>query len=298
VVGSQAKRQLASYFCKAHARPVIRACALAGLSRASYYYRSRQPERDLEVVAALRALALEHPTRGFDNYYARLRATGRTWARSRVLRIYRQLGLKHRARRKRRLTPTEDRRPMSALTSRNEVWACDFLSDSLTDGRSARVIAVMDEYSRECLTAEAAISYPAPRVCRVLDRIAEQRGSYPACLRTDNGPEFISEAMAVWCEDNGVHHHRIEPGRPMDNGRIERLNRTLREDVLDYWIFDSFGSINDELEAWRERYNTTHPHTALDGQTPGGFGRSAVPVASSPSGSLATGTHNLPSLLT
>jgi len=290
VVGSTAKRQLASYFHEAHARPISRACVLAGLSRASWYYRSHQTERDAIVIEALSVLSQEYPTRGFDNYYTRLRTKGHTWARSRVLRIYRQMGLKHRVRRKRRITPTEDRRPMQQLVACDEVWACDFLSDALTDGRSARVIAVMDEYSRECLTVEASISYPATRVSRVLDRIVAERGGiYPACLRTDNGPEFVSDAIAKWCAKHSVHHSRIEPGRPMDNGRIERLNRTIREDVLDFWAFDSLRSLNDELYVWRQRYNESHPHTALGGLSPNTFARTrSVQVASEPEGSLAT----------
>ena len=292
MVGSQAKRQLASYFHEVHARSIARACALAGLSRASWYYRSRQGERDAVVAEALTSLAEEFPTRGFDNYFARLRTSGHRWARSRVLRVYRQLGLTRRVRPKRRVTPTEDRRPMQQLSACDEVWACDFLSDALTDGRSARVIAVMDEYSRECLTVEASVSYPATRVCRVLDCIVEERaGRYPACLRTDNGPEFVANAIQKWCEEHGVHHHRIEPGRPMDNGRIERLNRTIRADVLDFWAFDSLRSLNDELDRWRTQYNELHPHTSLNGLSPRTFAsKRSVEVASSPSGSLATST--------
>ena len=259
------------YFREVHARPVARACALAGLSRSAYYYRPRRSENDDEVAAALTALAEPHPTRGIDNYYARLRAAGHPWNRKRVLRVYRALGLTRRRRRKRRVTPTEDRSPMAALSARDEVWACDFTSDALTDGRTARVIGVIDEFSRECLALEAAISYPAARVCRVLDAVAEERGGYPSCLRTDNGPEFVAKDLAAWCERHGVHHHRITPGRPMENGRVERFNRTVREDVLDFWAFASLRSLNDELSAWRERYNRSHPHQALDGAAPGSY---------------------------
>ncbi len=298
MVGSTAKRRSASYFREAHDRPVERACALAGLSRSSWYYRPRRGARDAEVARALRQLAAEHPARGFDNYYARLRAAGHTWSRSRVLRIYRMLGLKHRPRRKRHITPTEDRRPMAELSRRDEVWACDFLTDALADGRSVRVIAVMDEYSRECLAVEASVSYPSTRVCRLLDGVAEVRGTHPACLRTDNGPEFVAGALAAWSEGHEVHHHRIAPGRPMDDGRVERLNRTLREDVLDYWSFGSLGELNEGLVAWRGRYNATHPHTALGGQAPEAYGRAATDVrdgAAAPSRTSAT-QERLPSL--
>ncbi len=168
---------------------------------------------------------------------------------------------------------------MTRLRERDEVWACDFLSDALADGRTARVIAVIDEYSRESLALEASRSYPSARVCRILDRVAERRGTYPKMLRTDNGPEFVAGALAEWCEAHGVRHVRITPGRPMENGRVERFNRTVREDVLDFWQFASFTDLNAHLVAWRTSYNATHPHTALDGQTPEGFGRDALRAA-------------------
>ena len=77
----------------------------------------------------------------------------------------------------------------------------------------------------------------------------------------------------------------------MDNGRIERLNRTIREDVLDFWAFDSLRSLNDELDRWRTRYNESHPHTSLNGLSPRAFAsKRSVEVASEPSGSLATST--------
>lgn len=283
MVGSVEKRRLASYFHEVHERPVKRCCDLSGISRASWYYNGNRPQRDKEVEAALRKLSENHPTRGFDNYYARLREAGHRWGRSRVLRIYRSLGLRRQARSKRKVIPSEDRKPMAQLTQRNEVWALDFLSDALSDGRTARVLAIMDEYSREALGVEASISYPGQRVCRVLDRLAEQRGAYPQALRTDNGPEFMSKALAVWCEANGVYHQRINPGRPMENGRIERLNRTIREDVLDFWQFASFGELNEHLKEWKKTYNKTHPHSALGGQTPEAYEQRKLVLAASAS---------------
>ncbi len=112
--------------------------------------------------------------------------------------------------------------------------ACDFLRDALTDWRTACVLAVIDEYLRECLTAKAAISHPATRVRRILDPVAEQRGAYPEVLRTDGGPEFVSAAFAEWCEAHSVYHHRNTARGPIDDGRLERLNQTISGDVLDF----------------------------------------------------------------
>lgn len=260
MVGSTLRRQLASYFFKAHNRPVQRACYLAGLSRSSWYYTPEQSERESLVAKALLDLAERKPTRGFDYLYSLLKNEGRPWSRSLVLRVYRKLGLKLKVRHKRSVTPTEDRQPMQALTAVNEVWACDFLSDALSDGRKMRVVSLMDEYSRQSLRAEASISFPAARLCRILDEVAEERGCYPKCLRTDNGPEFLSKALAVWCAAHGVYHHRIQPGRPMENGRIERLNRTIREDVLDFWTFKSMAEVNEHLGGFRQEYSKPPKH--------------------------------------
>ena len=261
---------MAGYLRRTYSVSIARACRLAALARSSWYYRSRLD--DAEVEAALRDLAARYPRRGFDNYYARLKAAGEPWARSRVLRVYRALGLRHRKPRGRRL-PVGERAPMPELTGRDQVWACDFMSDALSDGRTARVVCVIDEFSREGLRVEAALSYPAERLCRVLDEVAEARGGYPQALRTDNGPEFTAAATAAWCERHGVRHVRIRPGRPMENGRVERFNRSVREDVLAAGLHASFSGLNASLAAWRCDYNATHPHTALGGAAPGAFGR-------------------------
>ncbi len=257
----------------AHNRPIQRACDLAGISRSTWYYTSQQSEREQKVSNKLKELAERKPTRGFDFMYSSLKNEGYPWSRSLVLRVYRKLGLRLKVRKKRSITPTEDRRPMQNLTSRNEVWACDFLTDALNDGRMIRVMVTMDEYSREALGVEAGISFPANRVCRTLDEIAEVRGGYPKCLRSDNGPEFLSKAIETWCEAHNVYHHRIQPGRPMENGRIERLNRTIREDVLDYWKFNSLSQVNKYLTQWQEEYNEYHPHKALGRVAPRAFCR-------------------------
>lgn len=252
MVGSASRRKLASYFVMAHNRPIQRACDLAGMSRSSWYYMSKHSEREAQVVNALKSFAERKPTRGFDYMYSGLKNEGCPWSRSLVLRVYRKLGLRLKVRKKRSITPTEDRRPIEKLTSRNEVWACDFLSDVLSDGRVIRVIVIMDEYSREALRVEAGISFPANRVCRALDKIAEVRGGYPKCLCSDNGPEFLSKAIEIWCEAHNVYHHRIQPGRSMENGRIEQLKRTIREDVLYYWKFNSLSQVNKHLKQWQQ----------------------------------------------
>ena len=105
---------------------------------------------------------------------------------------------------------------------------------------------------------------------RILDWIIELRGQ-PESIRTDNGPEFTSHHYAMWCEANDIQPHHIQPGKPNQNGYIERFNRTYREDVLDAYIFESLSQLQVMSNKWQEDYNNGHPHQSLKGMTPIGF---------------------------
>lgn len=102
-------------------------------------------------------------------------------------------------------------------------WSADFMSDALWDGRRFRTFNVVDDFNREALAVEIDLNLPAARVIRVLERIAAWRG-YPQQLRLDNGPEFVSAAIADWAEQRGVELCFIQSGKPMQNGFIERFN--------------------------------------------------------------------------
>jgi len=157
-------------------------------------------------------------------------------------------GLVRRPKRRRKLAK-ELRKPLYQPPAVNEVWSIDFVSDSLTDGRAFRVLNVIDDYNRECLLSEGSLSFPSEQVMRQLEELLEYYGK-PKYIRTDNGPEFTSKAYKEWCENKGIIRVYSEPGKPMENGYIERFNRTFREDVLD-------------SDIWRTDYNDNHPHTAL-----------------------------------
>ena len=106
------------------------------------------------------------------------------------------------------------------------------MSDSLSDGRRVRMFNVIDDYNREALAVEPGLSFPATRVTRVLNQLEEEIG-LPKVIRVDNGPEFISKEFTAWCERRAIEIRYIQLGKPMQNGFIERFNRTFREDVLE-----------------------------------------------------------------
>ena len=124
-----------------------------------------------------------------------------------------------------------------------------------------------DECSRKALWTEARESLPAKDLTNILDQIVAWRG-IPAYIRCDNGPEFISDKLAGWAKDNSVELRFIQPGKPTQNGLIERLNGTLRTECLNLEWFESLEHLNEKLQEWWYIYNFVRPHSAVDHQTP------------------------------
>ncbi len=267
MVKPSVKKQVFSYLSSKYrvGRRVI--CEVIHLGRSSTYRKSIRDDR--EVESKLTDLADQFNTRGFDWYYKHLRAEGYKWNRKRVLRIYRKLGLVKRRKTRKRINrgyTTSLVQPLEANLS----WSMDFMSDSLEDGRRVRVLNVIDDYNRESLAIECSISMPSERVTRILDELIELRGK-PYSIRTDNGPEFTSHHYVDWSKQKGIRNHYIQPGKPNQNGYVERFNRTYREDVLDAYLFESLAQLRIVSHKWQQQYNTQHHHQSLGGKTPIGF---------------------------
>ena len=235
------------------------------ISRSVYRYERKKPN-DVEIAEQLRQLAERKPRWGFRKMYQRLRNQGHRWNHKRVRRVYREQGLNLRVKPKKRLPsrqPTSFKQPESA----NESWSVDFMSDSLQSGRTFRTFNVIDDFNREALAIEIDTSLPSGRIVRVLDIIAVWRG-YPLRLRSDNGPELISQQLETWSEKHDVLLDFIEPGKPAQNAYVERFNRTYREDVLDFYLFSNLAEVREITEQWLEEYNVFRPHDSLGGMTP------------------------------
>jgi putative transposase len=143
----------------------------------------------------------------------------------------------------------------------------DFMSDSLFCGRRFRTFNVVDDFNREVLAIEIDLNLPAPRVIRVLERIVAWRG-YPSKLRLDNGPEFISAALADWAESHNIKLDFMKPGKPTQNSYVERFNRTYRDEVLNMYVFRTLMEVREITETWMRQYNEERPHDSLDDLTP------------------------------
>ena len=218
------------------------------------------------MVDTLLELSERYPRYGFGKLFPIIRRHGFKWNHKRVHRVYCTLKLNMRRKGKRRL-PNRQPSPLSVPESMNQCWSIDFMSDSLYSGRRFRTFNVVDDFNREALAIEIDLNLPAERVVRVLDRIASWRG-YPLKMRMDNGPEFVSVRLAEWAEEHDVELEFIQPGRPFQNSYIERFNRTYRNEILDFYVFDSLSDVRAKTEAWIDEYNNERPHESLNNLTP------------------------------
>jgi len=152
----------------------------------------------------------------------------------------------------------------------NALWALDFQFDVTVDGRTLKLLNVIDEFTRQCPAIVVGRTIDADRVVATLDRLMFQRGA-PAFVRFDNGPEFIANAVADWCRFNGVGSMLIDPGSPWQNAWIESFNGRLRDELLNSWQFDNLLEAQVLIEDWRVDYNEHRPHSAHGELTPSEF---------------------------
>lgn len=263
-MGPATKKQLSEELVCEYKIPVSRACKMLSLPRSEFYYSTRKD--DSEVIEQLQQLAFDHPSYGFRKLFAYIRRSGKQWNRKRVYRIYKLLKLNKRRKGKRRL-PSRVKQPLQKQTAVNSTWSMDFMSDTMVHGRKFRTFNVMDDGSREALAIEIDTSLSSKRIIRKLNQIIEERGK-PMIVRTDNGPEFTSKDFELWAKEKGISIQYIQPGKPMQNGYIERFNRVYREAVLDAYLFFDLNEVRTLTEEWIKEYNERRPHEALNNLTP------------------------------
>ena len=182
-----------------------------------------------------------------------------------IYRVYREEQLQVRRRQSKRVARWRGE-PLEKPQGRNKIWAMDFMSDQLGDGRRLRVLPIIDVYTRECLAIEVDTSLSGQRVARTLNRL-RSRG-WPEKIVVDNGPEFRGRILDRWAYQTGVKLHFIEPGKPMQNGFAEGFNSTLRDQCLNEHWFTSIDDARQRVEQWRQIYNTIKPHSSLGRKTP------------------------------
>lgn len=256
-------------FIKAKQISERRGCALIGVNRKSHRYRQRR-KLPAKLTAKIRQLAMKHPSFGYRRIWALL---GRDEIKINLKKVYRlwkqeKLALPKRKQRKPRVKSIVGILPKAEYA--NQIWTYDFVFDQSLSGKSLKMLTLIDEYTRECLAVEVGVSMTSEKVRSVLQKVCLEKG-FPEMLRSDNGSEFIGQAVNIWLSENRIKPLFIAPGKPWQNGKCESFNGKLRDECLSREWFSSVKEAQVVIENWRQFYNTERPHSSLEYLTPSEF---------------------------
>lgn len=237
-----------------------------GIASSTYYYKSVAPEeKDKDLLLKIKQLAFKFSFYGYRRIYRCLRNEGIKINHKKVYRIYKSLNLQ-KTKKKRKKFVSE---PCSFTVAdkKNMVWATDFVQDRLSPGRSFRIIAVEDIYSRMVVGCRVNLSINSSDVVEVLNQAVETYGK-PRYLRSDNGPEYISRTLATYLEKERISHERIEKGKPVQNGHAESFIGRLREECLNMHVFKNIADAQKIIGSYIRWYNNERLHSSLGYKTP------------------------------
>lgn len=261
----QAKKSCSNWIIEKHFLSERRACQLVGIHRSTVRYKTKRADESW-LIEKIKAIAYEKKRFGYRRIHLVLKREKIVINHKKVFRLYKASGLKvlKRSGRKKALGI---RGSYLKAAYKNHKWSLDFVHDALADGRKIRLLTIVDEYTRECLQITVDTSLNSRRVVYELERLIETRGK-PSMITSDNGTEFTSNFLLKYCSEKGVNWHYIQPGKPYQNGSIESFNGKLRDECLNENLFLSLSEAQRIVENWREEYNSSRPHSSLQGKTP------------------------------
>jgi len=248
------------------------AYVVVGLSRCLVRYIARQREDEAALIKKIHKLATRHSRYGYRRITVLLQREGFKVNKKRVHRIWKSEGLSLPQRRPRRRKRGATAGIVNKAEYPNHVWSYDFVEDRMERGAKLRILVIIDEYTRECLALRVERSIPASVVIEVLQWLFLTRG-VPKYVCSDNGPEFVSNAVCQWLKQAGCSTLFIEPGSPWENGYIESFNDKFRDECLNREIFRNGREAQVIVEAFRQEYNSYRPHSALGYLTPAEFAK-------------------------
>ncbi len=227
------------------------------------------PEDEERLVGRIIDLATQYGRYGYRRITALLRNEGWRVNHKRVERIWRQEGLKvpKKQPKRGRLWLTDGSCIRIRPEKKDHVWSYDLAMIRTTDGRLIRILVIIDEYTRECLSLLVARRIKSQVVLDQLYDLFISRGT-PEYIRSDNGPEFTAKAVRKWLGRIGVGTLFIEPGSPWENGYVESFIGKLRDELLNGEIFDTLLEARVVIESWRREYNQLRPHSSLGYKPP------------------------------
>ncbi len=276
MVTAAQQRACAAYLQETYPISQRRASQVLGRSRSTLRYQAADRSHDLPLVKAIRRLARKHPRWGYRLIHARLEHKGWEVNLKCVRRLWRELGLQRPVRRRRpdKLGPKRGSSANSCVNRparfKNDVWTYDFVADRTSSGRPLRWLTLVDEYTKECLALHVAGSLTGEDVRAVLARVIGRRGASRS-IRSDNGSEFICEALTGWLPGKGTEPIPVAAGSPWENGVGESFNGRFRDEFLEREGFEDDKDALEKGRWFRREYNTVRPHSSLDYKTPKQF---------------------------
>ena len=264
------KRELVGWLRASYSVSKARACRLVLLQPSSYYYQAKRNVGNEVLKQRIKEIAAARVRFGYRRITVLLRRESWKVNAKRVYRLYRQEDMQL-SRKKPKKKRASHQRVASVQAERvNQKWSMDFVTDLLVDGRYFRILAVVDQFTRECIALHAGQSLRGSDVARSLSHVVDARSS-PESITVDNGSEFCSQVMDTWAYRNKVQLEFIRPGKPVENHYIESFNGGLRDECLNLHLFFNLKDAQDELDLWREDYNLVRPHGSLGEMTPQEF---------------------------
>ena len=254
------------------------ACRLVGQHRSTQRRQTALPSDERELVASIHRASTENPRYGYRRIHQVLLREGWRVNHKRVQRIWRTEGLRvpQKQRKRRRKGDSTNSCIRQRATHKGHVWTYDFLFDRTEDGRQVKILAIVDDYTRESVGLYAARSIKAIDVIEVLAEAMIKHGT-PQHLRSDNGPEFVASAVTTWLQRMGTDTLFVEPGAPWENGFIESFNSRLRDELLNGELFTSLAEARYLLEQWQREYNQGRMHSSLGYRSPAEFAAGCTP---------------------
>lgn len=277
MVSPDQQRAVADYLSEQYKISRRRIGRVLGRSRSVLRYRRSRRADEQPLSREIKRLARRHPRYGYRRIHALLVRTGWSVNLKRVRRLWNDLRLRRplRLRKTRRLGPKPGSSANSCVRQparfKNDVWCCDFIHDGTASGRSLKWLTLVDEYTRECLVPHADSSITGAAVRRILARVIGRRGA-PTRIRSDNGSEFVCEALANWLPGMGARSIPVAAGSPWENGYIESFHSRLRDEFLERVEFDNVADARAKASWHRREYNAVRPHSSLGHATPNEFG--------------------------
>jgi putative transposase len=265
VVGPEAKAASATYAQTEHKISQRKVARYLGLNRSTMTYK-RRPSKDEPLKLRMKDLATKHRRYGLPRIHFLLRREKMVRAKSRTERVYRELGLQLKKRRRRK-TAAVVRVPFESAKRPNEIWSFDFVHDYVDTDKRLKCLTVVDDCSKRSPGVLVDYSITAKKMTEYFDALPR----LPSKLRCDNGPEMTSREFMDWAFRRKIEIEYIEPGKPIQNAFIESFNSRIRDECLNEELFLDLADAKKKIERWRKSYNDRRPHSSIGMKTPKQF---------------------------